>query len=447
VDAVNRGNQQLPPGTGLKQLYKFAGALNMATRSTPPALPSQPNYTGPFITVTALYFIFGFITNLNMQMVPHLKSVFDLSWFQAALANFAFFTAYFVISAPASRLIEAIGYKRTMVVSLLVQVVGALLFVPAASLPNFWLFLAGIFIIGSGVAALQTAVNPYVAILGPDHSAPFRLTLAQTFNSIGVVIAPYLASKLILNHSQLLDAAALARKTVTERLAYQSGIASTVKVPYMIIAAALVILGLAVALANLPAVKATQEFRPAKEGDSLLTRSIWSYRHTVLAALGIFLYVGVEVGLAQYMIGYFGLPKLGAMTAAAAAAMTSYYWLGALIGRILGSAMLTRIKAGYLLGVFGVLASLCLVISLLSSGAVAVWSILLCGFFMSIMFPTIFALGVAGLGPMTSKGSRLITTAIVGGAIIPVLIGKVTDNFGFAIAGVIPLICYQFIAW
>lgn len=417
----------------------------MATTSKP-APQSEQSYIGPFITVTILFFIFGFITTLNQNLVPHLKSVFALSWFQAALANFAFFTAYFVISSPTATLIEKIGYKRTMVLSLFVQVIGALLFIPAASLPNFWIFLAGIFIIGSGVAALQTAANPYVTALGPQHSAPFRLTLAQAFNSIGAALAPLAAAALILKHSKLLDAAQLAMKSASEQLAYKSSIASTVKMPYLIIAASLVILGIAVAFANLPAIKATQEFRPAKEGDPILTRSIWSYHHTVYAAIGIFLYVGVEVGLAQFIIGYFGLAKLGAMTAAAAAAMTFYYWFGALLGRLLGSLMLTRFKAGLLLGAFGLAAVVCLVISLFTSGPIAVWSILLCGFFNSIMFPNIFALGVAGLGPLTSKGSGLINTAVVGGAIIPVLIGKLTD-INFTVAAIIPIICYLYIAW
>ncbi len=419
----------------------------MATRSTPPAANSQPNYVGPFITITALYFIFGFITTLNMTLVPHLKSVFDLPWFQAALANFAFFTAYFVVSAPTSKLIENIGYKRTIVVSLFVQVVGALLFVPAASLPNFWLFLFGIFIIGSGVAMLQTAANPYVTALGPESSAPFRLTLAQTFNSIGGVLAPLAASALILKHKQILDAADLAKRTIQEQLAYKVDIASTVKLPYLIIAGALVILGLAVSFFNLPAITKTQEFRPGKDGVPMLQQSIWSYRHTVLAAVGIFLYVGVEVGMAQFITGYLTLPQIAGLSAAAATKVVAWYWTGALVGRILGSIALTKLKAGPLLGTFGALGTLSLIVGVLTTGQVAVVAVLLCGFFNSIMFPNIFALGVAGLGPMTSKGSGLITTAIVGGAIIPVLIGKLTDNFGFTVAAIVPMLCYAFISF
>jgi len=420
----------------------------MATKSTAPVgAPSSPNYTGPFITVTALYFIFGFITTLNMQLVPHLRSVFDLPWLQAALANGAFFTAYFVVSSPTSRLIEAIGYKKTIVVSLFVQVAGALLFLPAASLPNFWLFLTAVFVVGSGVAMLQTSANPYVSALGPESSAPVRQNLAQAFNSIGGMIAPVVAGALILKHKVVLDAATLATKTAAEQLAYKVSIASTVRMPYLAIAGALVLLGVAVSFAHLPTIKTTQEFRPTKAGVGILDQSIWSYKHTVLAMIGIFFYVGVEVGLAQFMVGYFGLPELGGLTAAAAAAFTFYYWSGALVGRLLGSWMLTMINAGRLLGIFGLLAVSCVVISISTTGTVAVWSLILCGFFNSIMFPNIFALGITGLGPMTSKGSGLIMTAVVGGAIIPVLLGGLVDHFGFRPAAILPVLCYLYIAF
>jgi FHS family L-fucose permease-like MFS transporter len=419
----------------------------MAIERKQSAALTSPGYLAPFITVTALYFIFGFITNLNMQLVPHLRSVFDLPWLQAALANGAFFTAYFVVSSPTSRLIEAIGYKKTMVVSLFVQVVGALLFLPAASIPNFWLFLTAVFIVGSGVAMLQTSANPYVSALGPEHSSPVRQNLAQAFNSIGGMIAPVVASALILKHKVVMDAATLATKSAQEQLAYKISIASTVRMPYLAIAAALVLLGVAVSFAHLPAIQATQEFRPTKAGVGILDQSIWSYRHTVLATLGIFFYVGVEVGLAQFMVGYFGLPELGGMVAAAAAAFTFYYWFGALVGRLLGSWMLTKINAGRLLGIFGLLNVTCVLISISTTGPIAVWSLILCGFFNSIMFPNIFALGITGLGPMTSKGSGLIMTAVVGGAIIPVLLGGLVDHFGFRLAAILPIICYLYIAF
>jgi MFS transporter, FHS family, L-fucose permease len=422
----------------------------MSTRST--AVQSTPSYLGPFIAVATLYFIFGFVTNLNMGLVPYLKQIFQIHNFanwQAMLANGAFFTAYFVCSSPSSKLIEAIGYKRTMVVSLFIQVIGALIFLPAAQQVSFPLFLTAIFVVGAGVTALQTAANPYIAILGPEHSAPVRLNLAQALNSLGGTIAPWVAGTFILT-STVLSPAQVAMETPQAQHAYQVSIAHTVRMPYIVIAFGLVVLGVAIALIHLPQIAATQQFRPGKEGDSVLSRSIWSYRHTVLAALGIFLYVGVEVGLATAMVLYFSDSQhggLNALTTAEAQKLVLYYWLGALIGRLLGSWMMTKIKAGLLLGVFGVVAATLVVISMLSSGYTAIGALILAGFFNSVMFPNIFALGIAGLGPLTSKGSGLIMTAVWGGALIPVFIGWISDHSSYATALIVPVICYLYIAF
>lgn len=403
----------------------------MATRSTPPPATGAPNYTGPFITVAILFFIFGFITNLNMALVPHLKSIFDLPYGWAMLVNSAFFLAYFVFSSPTAKLIQSIGYKKTMVVSLFIQVVGCLMFVPAAKMVSFPLFLSAIFVVGAGVTALQTAANPYVAILGPEHSAPVRLTLAQALNSLGGTIAPLIAGAYIL--------------TDTADLSSKAAVANTVRGPYLAIAGGLLILGVIVAFLSLPQVQQTQQFRPGKEGDSVLTRSIWSYRHTVLAAVGIFLYVGVEVGLASIAVNYFH--NLGISEAKTASFLVSLYWGGALVGRLLGSWMLTVVKAGRLLGIFGLAAVFFVFVSMFTGGWTSIIAVLLCGFFNSIMFPNIFALGIAGLGPMTSKGSGLIMTAVVGGAIVPLLLGALADKVGIQHALIIPAICYLYIAF
>lgn len=403
----------------------------MATRSTPSATSNAPSYVGPFITVAILFFIFGFITNLNMALVPHLRSIFDLPYAWAMLAESAFFLAYFVFSSPTSKLIETIGYKKTMVVSLFIQVVGCLMFVPAAKMVSFPLFLTAVFVVGAGVTALQTAANPYVAILGPEHSAPVRLTLAQALNSLGGTIAPLIAGAYIL--------------TDPAKLQTKAEVANTVRGPYIAIAAGLLILGFAVMFMHLPAISQTQEFRPGKEGDPVLSRSIWSYRHTVLGALGIFLYVGVEVGLASIAVNYFKTQGVDSLSKASF--LVSLYWFGALIGRLLGSWILTKIKAGKLLGVFGFAAVFFVFVSMFSTGSIAIYAIVLCGFFNSIMFPNIFALGIAGLGPLTSKGSGLIMTAVVGGAIVPLLLGYAADKMGIQHALIIPAICYLFIAY
>jgi MFS transporter, FHS family, L-fucose permease len=429
----------------------------MATKQTTAPPAAGPSYVGPFIIITSLFFLFGFITNLNMALVPHLKDVFKLGFGWAMLVESAFFLAYFVFSSPTAKLIEVIGYKKTIVVSLFVQVIGALLFVPAANLVSFPLFLTAVFVVGAGVTALQTAANPYVSILGPEHSAPFRLTLAQAFNSIGGTIAPLVAGAFILK-----DLGANAPP---------AAVAGTVRMPYIAIAGGLLILGIAMAFLNLPTISMTREYRPAKEGGPTLDRSIWWYRHTVLGAVGIFLYVGVEVGLASISVNYFiqqgvsvgaaqsmfgGWGGFGSWiihsfglgdVAGIASALVALYWFGALVGRLLGSWMLTTMKAAGLLGGFGIAAALMLIISMMSSGSVAIGSLVLCGFFNSIMFPNIFALGIAGLGPMTSKGSGLIMTAVVGGAVIPPLLGVLADHFGIQHAFVLPLFCYLYIAF
>jgi FHS family L-fucose permease-like MFS transporter len=403
----------------------------MATQTKQSTALTSPGYFVPFIIVTALFFIFGFITNLNMALVPHLKNIFTLPYAWAMLVESAFFLAYFVFSAPTSKLIETIGYKRTMVVSLFIQVVGCLLFIPAAKLVSFPLFLTAIFIVGAGVTALQTSANPYVSILGPEGSSSIRLNLAQAFNSIGGTLAPIVAGAYILTDPALLTSPAV--------------VADTVRVPYMLIAAGLLLLGLAVAFMHLPHVEQTQAFRPAKDGDPILSRSIWGYKHTVLGALGIFFYVGVEVGLASIAVNYFKLEGIG--TAKTASFLLSLYWFGALVGRLLGAGIMTRVKAGKLLGIFGITAALLITVSMFTSGEVAIATLVLCGFFNSVMFPNIFTLGIAGLGPLTSKGSGLIMTAVVGGAVIPPLIGFLADRMGIQHSFIVPMICYLYIAF
>ena len=402
----------------------------MPTQENPSRLTS-PGYLAPFIIVTALFFIFGFITTLNMALVPHLRSVFSLSYAWAMLAETAFFLAYFVFSAPSAKLIDTIGYKKTMVVSLFIQVVGCLLFIPAAKTINFPLFLGAIFIVGAGITALQTAANPYVAILGPEHSAPIRLTLAQAFNSIGALLAPLVGGALIL-----------AASPGTES---KAALAATVRVPYLVIAGALLLLGIGVAFSRLPHIESSQESHLSTESDPIHNRSIWSFRHTVLGAVGIFVYVGVEVGLASIAVNYF--KSQGMSSLKTASYLVSLYWGGAMVGRLLGSWMLTKIPSGRLVGIFATSGAALLIVSMLTHGQVAIWTLVICGFCNSVQFPNVFALGIAGLGPLTSRGSGLINTAIVGGAIIPYLIGALADKIGIQGAFVLPMACYLYIAW
>jgi FHS family L-fucose permease-like MFS transporter len=273
--------------------------------------------------------------------------------------------------------------------------------------------------------------------------------LAQAFNSIGGSIAPWVAGTFFLTAS-VLSPDEIALKSTVEQHAYQVGIADTVRIPYLVIAFGLLILGIAVTFMRLPHVEATQAFRPGKEGDPILSRSIWSYKHTVLGALGIFAYVGVEVGLATTMVLYFSDFKHGGLSVLLkpeAQKLVVFYWLGALVGRLLETWLLSKIKAGKLLGIFGLAAGALVVVAIFSAGYVAVGCLILVGFFNSVMFPNIFTLGIVGLGPMTSKGSGLIMSACFGGAVIPVVIGYLVDVTSYQVALILPVICYLYIAY
>lgn len=403
----------------------------MATRSTPAVSAGAPNYTGPFLTVAVLFGIFGFLTSLNNQLVAKLEEVFKLTHGPAMLATAAWFLAYLVFSVPSGKLIEMVGYKRTMVISLFIMVVGALMFVPAANQVSFSLTLTAIFVLATGVCALQTSANPYVAILGPEHSASARLNLAQAFNSGASAVAPWVAATFILAHSGKAATAAME--------------AHMLEWPYIAIAAALLVLGFAVMFMHLPAIVSTQAFRPAKEGDPLLARSIWSYRHTVLGMVGIFFYVGIEISLAA--IGIRFCQQQGVSNVETAGFMVLLYYIGIMVGRFLGSFLMKWIKAEKILVSLGILGVVLLFVSMFASGPVAVSALVLCGLANSVMYPTIFALGIAELGPLTSKGSGVITIGNVGGAVIPVLFGVMADKVGIQYAFILPIMGYIYVAY
>jgi FHS family L-fucose permease-like MFS transporter len=395
--------------------------------------------------VTTLFFMWGFLTSLNDILVPHLKSIFDLNYTRVMFINSAFFGSYFVFAIPAGLLIEKIGYKRTMVFGLIIMGVGALLFVPAANVPSFELFLAALIVLAGGVTALQVAANPYVTVLGPSRTASSRLNLTQAFNSLGTTIAPYVGGKLILAAAPM-SSLDLHKLSVAAQLAYRQQEASTVKIPYIGIAVALTALALAIAMFNLPRIETTREFRPMGEIDTA-AKDLWKQRQLVLGALAIFLYVGAEVSIGSFLINYFTQPEIGNMTVKAAPGLVSLYWLGAMIGRFIGAAGLQKLPTRGVLGSVAVVACVLVVISMLSTGWLAMGTIICVGLFNSVMFPSIFTLGVEGLGPLTAKGSGLLVQAIVGGAIIPVAEGALADRIGIQHAFILPALCYIYIAY
>ncbi|MGO9776226.1 MAG: sugar MFS transporter [Terracidiphilus sp.] len=420
----------------------------MAKQSTAPAASSTPNYLMPFIIVTALFGIFGFLTSLNNQLVNKLKEIFNLPHGPAMLATAAWFFAYLVFSVPSGKLIEKVGYKSTMVISLFIMVVGALLFVPAAHLVSFNLTLFAIFVLASGVTALQTSANPYVAILGPESSASARLNLAQAFNSGASALAPWVVATYILAD--------------TSKATTPASEAHMLQGPYILVAAALLLLGFVVMFLHLPAITST---RPAEDSPAA-GRSIWSFSHTVLGMVGIFFYVGVEISLASIGIQY--CQAQGIASKETAGIMITVYYLLIMAGRFLGSFLMKWIASQKMLVVLGVFGVALMLVSMFTNGQIAIWSLVLCGLANSIMYPTIFALGIAELGPMTSEGSGVITIGNVGGAVIPFLfgaladvlgkhyaashqmpyvIGGMADKIGIQYAFVLPIICYLFITY
>ena len=404
-----------------------------------PAASAAKDYSRPLAVVTTLFFMWGFLTCLNDILVPHLKSIFDLSYAQVMLVQFAFFSAYFLFSVPWSKFVNKLGYQRTMVVGLLTMAVGAFLFVPAASAASYPLFLTALLILAAGITGLQVAANPYVDLLGKPETASSRLDLTQAFNSLGTTIAPKIGGLLILSAAPL--AVEQLRQLAPQALhAYRVQTAASVKMPYTVICVALVLLAVVIGMFNLPKIE-TAESRPGEK----VNDSIWKHPNLVLGAIGIFTYVGAEVSIGSFLVNYFGLPEIAGLAAKTAAGYVSFYWGGAMIGRFLGAPLLRRVRPGYLLALCAICAGTLVSASMLLGGHTAMWSILVVGFFNSIMFPTIFSLGVAELGPLTGNGSGILNTAIVGGAILPVIQGAIADHVGIHHAFVLPVICYLFI--
>lgn len=414
------------------------------TKSVKVAAQSTGN-TGAMAMVTTLFFMWGFLTCLNDILIPHLKAIFDLNYAEVMLVQFVFFSCYFIFAVPSGKIVEKIGYKKTMVGGLLTMAVGALLFLPAASVPSFPFFLAALIILAAGITALQVSANPYVSILGPPETASSRLNLTQAFNSLGTTVAPFFGSLLILSAAPM--AMSELRKLSPAALqSYRLQEASTVKTPYLLIAMALVTLAVIISFYKLPEIEAESDEPEMSTQDGGL-RKLWHQRHLVLGVIGIFVYVGAEVAIGSFLVNYFTQPYIGISTDKAAAAYVSFYWGAAMVGRFIGSAVLQKLKTGLVLGFVAIAAGLLVTLSILSIGPVAMWSILAVGLFNSVMFPSIFTLGIAGLGPLTGEGSGLLVAAIVGGAVIPELEGLLADKIGIHHAFVIPVVCYAFIAY
>jgi len=431
------------------------------TSQTYTASDSSQNYRGPLAIVTTLFFMWGSLTSLNDVLIPFAQNVFNIKLAASMLIQTAFFSAYFLFSIPSAKIVDWLGYKRAMVVGLLTMAVACAAFYPAARIPSFPFFLAALILLATGITILQVAANPYVTILGNPQTASSRLNLTQAFNSLGTAIFPWIGAHLILGTTT---------SAVAQTPAEQAD--AVIKLYVYFFTVALVLLALAITFLRLPSIEAAQHHIGEKLNDSL-----WNHPNLIFGAIAIFVYVGAEVAIGSSISNYLALDKIGHLVSETqvpnaadrytvalgqAAKYISLYWLGAMIGRFIGSAILQKVKTGTLLAICAVMAALLVTVSVLTNGHIAMWSILLVGFFNSIMFPSIFTLGVAELGPLTGDGSGILIMSIVGGAIIPWVVGKVADLInsqyyptmsrgqvswgeGIHYALIIPVICYLYI--
>lgn len=402
------------------------------TSAAPPEATQRPNYAFALSSLTSLFFMWGLISSLNDILIPRLKSAFELSYAEAMLIQFCFFFAYFVVSVPAGRLVSALGYKTGIVIGLLVTAMGCVGFYPSAGYHSYPLFLSSLFVLASGITILQVAANPYVTVLGPAQTASSRLTMTQAFNSLGTTVGPWLGGILILG-----EAAEAA-----------GGGAESVQMPYLGLAGLLVLLAVVMAALNLPRLADLAEGDDGDDAEILPDAdSAWGYSHLVLGAIGIFVYVGAEVSIGSFLVNFFSEDHIAGLEEVEAAKYVSFYWGGAMVGRFIGAIAMRTVSAGKALAFNATMATVFVLLTVSSTGSLAMWAIILVGLCNSIMFPTIFSLAIAGLGRHTSQGSGILCLAIVGGAVLPLLQGFLADAFGIQRAFLLAVFCYVYIAF
>ena len=397
---------------------------NVSVRNAPVANEAAANYVGPLAVLTTLFFMWGSLTSLNDVLIPYAQHVFKIELAASMLIQTAFFSAYFVFSIPAAKIIDWIGYKKAIVVGLLTMVVACLGFFPAAKIPSFQFFLAALILLATGITILQVAANPYVAVLGKPETASSRLNLTQAFNSLGTTIFPWIGAHLIL------------RTTAAAMSASQEADA-VIRLYVYFFATALMLLAIGIGLSKLPRMASAEHHIGERIEDS-----VWKHPNLIFGAIGIFVYVGGEVAIGSSIANYLALDNIGEFLSPAtipdaaaryraalgeAAKYISVYWMGAMFGRFIGSGLLQKIRPAKLLALAAIMAGLLVITSVLTNGPIAMWAILSVGFFNSIMFPCIFTMGIEELGPLTGDGSGILNMAIVGGAVIPWLVGKAGD--------------------
>jgi FHS family L-fucose permease-like MFS transporter len=387
--------------------------------------------------LASLFFTWGFITVINNTLLPHLRSVFELNYTQTTLIESVWFIAYFVASIPAARLIERIGYKKSLVVGLGIMALGALMMIPAARLPSYIVTLVALFVIACGITLLQVAANPYVAVVGTPQTASARLNLVQAFNSLGTMFAPLFGGYLILGRSNSGTAGAEHVLTQAERLAD----AQAVQLPYLIVAAVLVVLAIIIARFPLPEMgAATSRVSKAERA----SHSLWRHRNLVFGIPAIFIYLIAEIGVANLFINFVSQPQIGNVSHEQASHYLFLLWGGMMVGRFVGSMLMRSISAEHVLAAASVGACIVMLVATFSTGPTAMWALISVGLFHSIMFPTIFTLGIKGLGPLTEEGAGLLIMAIAGGALV-VVQGWLADIYGLQTSFLLTAACELYV--
>ena len=414
-----------------------SNAQGNQTENQPSEANAHTRY-GPALTLLAsLFFMWGFITVINNTLLPHLRSVFDLNYTQTTLIESVWFIAYFVASIPSAKLIEKAGYQKALVIGLLVMAAGALGMMLAASIPSYGVTLAMLFVIASGITLLQVAANPYVAVVGKPETASSRLNLVQAMNSAGTMLAPMFGAYLILGRSKGGTASADVVLTPAERLAD----AQSVILPYGLVAIVLVILAVVIARFPLPAM-GSATLRLAPEERRKL--SLWKHRNLVFGVPAIFIYLIAEIGVANLFVNFVSQPTIANLTHEQAGRYLTFLWGGMMVGRFLGSAIMQKVDAARVLAAFSVGAFVVMLVTVFTTGPAAMWALILVGLFHSIMFPTIFTLGIRGLGPLTEEGSGLLIMAIAGGALV-VVQGWLADAYGLQASFLLTAACELYV--
>jgi MFS transporter, FHS family, L-fucose permease len=418
--------------------------------TTPPRLTPRPavpfterRFLVPFALITSLFFLWAFGVNLNDILIPRFRDAFGLNDFQSSFIQVAFFGGYFLAAFPAGWLMERVGYKRGILCGLALCATGALLFLPASLVGLYRYFLLALFVMACGQSFLEVASNPYVTILGPAGSSERRLNFAQSFNAVGAVLAPIIGRAFILTGAEY-TTGQLAAMNPAQLQAFRAAERNSVKLPYLAIAGIFIFVAVIIRFAHLPDVK-------EKSGDGAplaksAQGSILAHRHLVKGVLAQFFYVGAQVGVASFVIR-FAQHTVPGMTARLAAYYLLGHEIGFMSGRFAGSAMMKRIAAPSLLSAFAVGCLVCITVALITTGIVPVWAVVVIGFFHSIMFPTIFALSIKDLGQLTKRGSSLLVMSIIGGAVFPAIMGRISDASNIQAAFVVPLICYVYILY